>query len=150
MKIESAKDLAVYKKSYELSMRIYHLSTKWPTEEKYALTSQIRSSSRSVCANLREAWAKRRYEAHFLSKLSDCDGENSETDTWLDYARDCGYLHIDEHSQLTAEVASIGRMLGKMLTNPDAFLIRSRSGSNRSSAPNKVPQSENVMRTSDL
>ena len=79
MRINSAKDLNVYKKAYSLSMEIFKLSKEWPSDERYSLTDQIRRSSRSVCANLREAWAKRRYEAHFISKLTDCDGENSET-----------------------------------------------------------------------
>ncbi len=74
MQINSAKDLDVYKKAYQLAMEIFELSWKFPHEERYALTSQIRRSSRSVAMNLREAWAKRRYEAHFISKLSDCDG----------------------------------------------------------------------------
>ena len=75
MQINSAKDLKVYKAAYELAMRIFELSKSFPPEEKFALTSQIRRSSRSVCLNLREAWAKRRYEAHFVNKLTDCDGE---------------------------------------------------------------------------
>ncbi|MBW2217865.1 MAG: four helix bundle protein [Deltaproteobacteria bacterium] len=91
-------------------------------EERYSLTDQIRRSSRSVCANLREAWAKRRYEAHFVSKLTDCDGENSETDTWLDYARDCNYISYDQHAHLIEEAETVGRMLGKMLNNPASFL----------------------------
>jgi len=77
MQIESAKDLTVYKLAYELAMKIFEISKTFPLEEKYALTSQIRRSSRSVCLNLREAWAKRRSEPHFLSKLTDCDGENN-------------------------------------------------------------------------
>jgi four helix bundle protein len=92
MRIQSAKDLTVYKLAYKLAMDIFELTQRFPSEEKFALTSQIRRSSRSVCLNLREAWAKRRYEAHFLSKLSDCDGENSETDSSVDFAQDCGYI----------------------------------------------------------
>jgi four helix bundle protein len=81
MMIRSAKELEVYRKAYELTMRIFRVSQRLPVEERYAPTCQIRRSSRSVCMNLREAWAKRRYEAHFISKLTDCEGENSETDT---------------------------------------------------------------------
>jgi four helix bundle protein len=92
MRIQSAKDLTVYKLAYKLAMDIFELTKRFPSEEKFALTSEIRRSSRSVCLNLREAWAKRRYEAHFLSKLSDCDGENSETDSSVDFAQDCGYI----------------------------------------------------------
>lgn len=97
MKIESAKDLRVYQKAYALAMELFELSNEFPIEERFALTDQIRRSSRSVCANLREAWTKRRYSAHFVSKLADCDGENSETDTWLNFAMDCGYLTAERH-----------------------------------------------------
>lgn len=93
MAVRSAKELVVYCKAYELAMRIFQLSKSFPPEERYALTGQIRRSSRSVCMNLREAWAKRRYPLHFASKLTDCDGENSETDTWLDFAKDCFYIN---------------------------------------------------------
>ena len=92
MQINSAKDLAVYKKAYELAMRIFEVSKNFPPEERFALTGQIRRSSRSVCLKLREAWAKRRYEGHFLNKLTDCDGENSKTDSSLDFAKDCRYI----------------------------------------------------------
>jgi four helix bundle protein len=123
MKIESAKDLTVYKLSYELAMRVFELSQRFPAEERFALTSQIRRSSRSVCLNLREAWAKRRYEAAFIAKLSDCDGENSETDSSLDFAMDCGYIDAHQHAELSATVGSIGRMLGTMIQRPEKFLI---------------------------
>jgi four helix bundle protein len=126
MRINSAKDLEVYKKAYRLSMQVFRLSQLWPAEERYSLTDQIRRSSRSVCANLREAWAKRRYPAHFISKLSDCDGENSETDTWLDYARDCKYITVEQHDELTGMVVEIGKMLGSMLNNPVPFLLKSK------------------------
>jgi len=120
--IESAKDLNVYKAAYELSMKIFQLSKSFPADERYALISQIRRSSRSVCLNLREAWAKRRYEAHFVSKLSDCDGENSETDSSLDFAKDCGYISDEEHRRLTSSCAEIGRMLGQMMKKSDSFI----------------------------
>lgn len=110
--LNSAKDLEVYKLAYQLATRIFELSRLFPSEEKFALTGQIRRSSRSVCLNLREAWAKRRYEAHFVSKLTDCDGENSETDSSLDFAKDCGYITAHEHQELTSMNRSIGRMLG--------------------------------------
>jgi four helix bundle protein len=87
MQIESAKDLDVYKLANEFAMEIFEITKSFPSEEKYALTSQIRRSSRSICLNLREAWAKRRYAAHFVSKLTDCDGENAETDSSLAFAR---------------------------------------------------------------
>jgi four helix bundle protein len=122
-RIESAKDLKVYKLAYELAMEIFRLSKKFPSDEKYALTSQIRRSSRSICLNLREAWAKRRYEAHFVSKLTDCDGENSETESALDFARDCQYVSPEQHGILTAHCAEIGRMLSGMMKKSESFLI---------------------------
>ncbi|MBC8386772.1 MAG: four helix bundle protein [Actinobacteria bacterium] len=123
MRLNSAKDLDVYKKAYALAMEIFNISKSFPNEEKYALVSQIRRASRSVCLNLREAWAKRRYEAHFISKLTDCDGENSETDSSLDFARDCKYLKDNEHKRLTDMCSEVGRMLGGMINNPQPFLI---------------------------
>jgi four helix bundle protein len=104
-------------------MRIFEISNRFPAEERYALTGQIRRSSRSVCMNLREAWAKRRYCPHFVSKLSDCDGENSETDTSLDFARDCGYISSAEHESLAELSLEVGRMLGSMILNPEPFLL---------------------------
>jgi four helix bundle protein len=123
MQIKSAKELTVYKLAYELATEIFKVTKSFPSEEKYALTPQIRRSSRSVCLNLREAWAKRRYEAHFVSKLTDCDGENSETDSSLDFANDCGYISAGQHKQLVARCAAIGRMLGGMIRKPESFLI---------------------------
>lgn len=122
MIIQTAKELEVYKKSYALAMDIFELSKHFPDEEKFALVSQIRRSSRSVPMNLREAWAKRRYEAHFVSKLTDSDGESNETDTALDFALDCGYISKEQHSRLTSLNSEVGKMLGKMLLNPKPFL----------------------------
>lgn len=124
MEIKSGKDLIVYRKAYELAMRILEISRGFPPDERYALTGQVRRSSRSVCMNLREAWAKRRHEAHFVSKLTDCDGENSETDTSLDFAKDCSYITAEEHAELTGRCEEIGRMLGSMIRTPGKFLIR--------------------------
>ena|SRR5205085_12658064 len=123
MQIETAKDLKVYKLAYELAMRIFEISKTFPSEEKYALTSQIRRSSRSVCLNLREAWAKRRYEPHFLSKLTDCDGENNETDSSLDFAKDCGYISSNQHEALVMKCAEVGRMLGGIMKKSDSFVL---------------------------
>ncbi len=124
MHLRSAKDLIVYQKAYELAMRIFEVSKSFPPEERYALTGQIRRSSRSVCLNLREAWAKRMYEAHFLSKLTDCDGENNETDSSLDFAFDCGYITQEEFDELSALCNEVGKMLGSMIRNPAPFLLR--------------------------
>jgi len=124
MRINSAKDLEVYKKAYALAMQLFEISKRFPSEERYALTNQIRRSSRSVCSNLREAWAKRRYEAHFINKLTDYDGENSETDSSPGFAMDCCYIAADEHKSLTDQTTEIGKMLGSMINNPDSFLIK--------------------------
>jgi len=148
MHIQSAKDLDVYKKSYQLAMAIFNLSKLFPPEERYALTSQIRRSSRSVLMNLREAWAKRRYEAHFISKLTDADGENSETDTSLDYARDCAYITSQQHAQLVALCVDVGKMLGAMIRNPTPFVHTTRA--NRSATRLASPISDLGPRTSDF
>jgi four helix bundle protein len=123
MAVRSAKELTVYVKAYELAMQIYQISKRFPKEETYALAGQLRRSSRSVCMNLREAWAKRRYPSHFVCKLSDCDGENSDTDTSLDFARDCKLITPEEHQLLAKLCTEIGKMLGTMIQNPDPFLI---------------------------
>lgn len=125
MKIASAKELNVYKRAYELSMLVFELTKRFPVEERYALVSQIRRSSRSICLNLRETWAKRRYEAAFVAKLTDCDGENSETDSSLDFARDCGYIDAKQHAHLTRMTVEIGKMLGAMIREPGKFLLTS-------------------------
>jgi len=125
MRINSAKELDVYKEAYTLAMEVFRISAGFPPVERYALTSQIRRSSRSVAMNLREAWAKRRYEAVFVSKLTDCDGENSETDTSLDFAKNCEYLSDEQHSALSGKNREIGRMLGAMIKNPRPFLLTS-------------------------
>ena len=123
MKLNSARDLIVYQKAYNLAMDIFSISKRFPGEERYALTGQIRRSSRSVCLNLQEAWAKRRYEAHFVSKLTDCDGEINETSTALDFAKDCGYITETQHTELLSACIEIGKMLGSMLRNPSKFLV---------------------------
>ena len=120
---QTIKELAVYQKAYDLAMRVFEASKSFPPEERYALTSQIRRSSRSVCLNLREAWAKRRYEAHFISKLTDCDGENNETASSLDFARDCGYISEDKHRELLELNREVGKMIGSMIKTPAPFLI---------------------------
>jgi four helix bundle protein len=133
MAVQSAKQLTVYAKSYEFAMAIFALSKLFPPEERFALTSQIRRSSRSICLNLREAWAKRRYAAHFVSKLTDCDAENSVTDTSLDFAHDCGYITPDQHAFLKHASQEIGKMLGSMIRNPAPFLLSDQTRPQRSS-----------------
>jgi four helix bundle protein len=106
-------------------MEMFDLSKKFPAEERYSLTDQIRRSSRSVCANIREAWAKRRYQAHFVSELTDADGENGETESWLDFAYDCQYLPKPDHTNLAATCREVGAMLGSMINNPSPSLLTS-------------------------
>ena len=128
---KSAKELRVYKEAYGLAMEIFEISKGWPAGEKYALTDQVRRSSRAVCANLREAWSKRRYEAHFISKLTDVDAENNETETWLDFARDCGYLDIERHADFSQKCRSIGSMIGAMLKSANTFTDHRRTDHRR-------------------
>jgi len=125
-RVNSAKDLDVYRFAYDLAMAIFELSRRFPPEEKFALTAQIRRSSRSVCLNLREAWAKRRYQAHFVSKLTDSDGENSETDSSLDFAKDCRYTSAGEHQRWQPNAQTSGACLDKMLKTSQSFLITER------------------------
>lgn len=124
MSVQNAKELKAYQMAYDLAMQIFELSKTFPAEEKFALISQIRRSSRSVPMNLREAWAKRRYEAHFVSKLTDCDGENGETETSLDFAFDCGYIDEKQHHDLIESNNEVGRLLGSMLNNPCKWTLK--------------------------
>ena len=118
------KDLKVYQLSYKLAMEIFHLTKSFPVEERYSLTDQIRRSSRSVPTNLTEAFRKRRYAHMFVSKLTDCDGEAGETDVWLDFSLDCGYMSGANHSALVAGYREVGRMLGGMIDHPQKFILR--------------------------
>jgi four helix bundle protein len=105
-------------------MDIFHLTKHFPPEERFALTSQIRRSSRSGCLNLREAWAKRRYESHFICKLTDCDAESNETDTALDFAKDCGFITSEDHMRLIGICTEVRWIVGAMLANPAPFLLK--------------------------
>lgn len=127
MSVRSAKELTVYRKAFELGMRVFEATKRFPRDEVFSLTSQLRRSSRSICLNLREAWAKRRYPAHFVSKLTDCDGENGETDSALDYALTCNYITAEEHAALVGLCCEVGKMLGTMIRNPDPFLLQTDS-----------------------
>lgn len=95
-KITTHRDLQVYQKAFDSAMSIFELSKSFPSEERYSLTDQMRRSSRSVCANLAEAWRKRRYEAHFISKLSDAESEAAETQVWIEFAVKCKYLKRED------------------------------------------------------
>ena len=118
---QSFKDLVVYQKSFSLAMEIFHISKNFPKEEIYSLTGQIRRSSRSVCSNLAEGYRKRRYEAHFISKISDADMENSETQVWLNFALACEYISQEINDDLTNKSEEIGRMLNHMIEHPEKY-----------------------------
>jgi four helix bundle protein len=120
-KISSFKDLRVYKLAFEVQQEIFETSKRFPTEERYSLTDQIRRASRSIGANLAEAWQKRRYVAHFVSKLTDADGEQAETQHWLDTATACNYVSEKNQKILLGKCARIGQMLGTMMAKPEKF-----------------------------
>jgi four helix bundle protein len=115
------RDLKVYQLAYKLAMEIFHASKAFPKEERYSLTDQIRRSSRSVVANIAEAFRKRRYPNMFVSKLADSDAEATETQVWLDFARDCGYLPQQQHDALMSGYEEVGKMLGRMIATPEKF-----------------------------
>lgn len=121
MVIQDYKELKVYQLAFQAAMRIFTLSHNWPPQEKFALTDQIRRSSRSVCGNIAEAWRKRRYSAHFVSKLSDADAETAETEVWLNFALECGYLPQNEYAILQDQYNHIGGMLTRMMNNPEQW-----------------------------
>jgi four helix bundle protein len=115
------QDLLAYKKSFELAMSIFNISKGFPTEEKYSLTDQIKRSSRSVSVNIAEATRKRRYVNHFISKLTDSDAENSETQSWLEYSLACEYINQETFDSLTSKSLEVGKLLNYMMSNPDKF-----------------------------
>lgn len=117
-------DLIVWQRAHGAALEIFRLSKNWPSEERYALTDQVRRSSRSVGANLAEAWGKRRYEAAFVAKLVDADAEAHETEHWLINAEAHGYLAAAQLTALRSQLAEVGRMLGSMINNPASFLAR--------------------------
>jgi four helix bundle protein len=121
--VKSFRDLNVYKLAFNTAVKIFELTRSWPKEEKFSATDQIRRSSRSVCANLAEAWRKRRYPAHFVSKLSDSDTEAAETEVWLDFGYNCGYLKKEDHENLLDNYDHIERMLTKMMNDPDKWCL---------------------------
>lgn len=121
MSAYSFRDTAVYKKAFALAMEIFEVSKSFPKEEKYSLTDQVRRSSRSVCANLAEAYRKKRYPAHFVSKLTDCDAENSETLVWLDFALACKYISNETHLALLSKCEEVGKLLHHMINNPEKY-----------------------------
>src|ERR1700694_2121323 len=121
--IRHFSDLIVWRKSFDLGLNVYAASKSWPKEEKYALIDQVRRSSRSVGANIAEAWGKRRYEAHFISKLTDADAELHETEHWLRFAFAHGYIAEAGLKEMTDLMDEVGRMLGSMMAKPGPFLL---------------------------
>ena len=119
---QSFRDLTVYKKAFELAMEIFELSKSFPKEERYSFTDQIRRSSRAVCSCLAEAYRKRNYQAYFVSKASDADMENSETQSWLDFAKACDYLNETAYKDLMSKSEEVGRMLNHMVENPEKYV----------------------------
>jgi four helix bundle protein len=115
------RELLAYQKGFQLAMEIFEISKTFPKEEKYSLTDQIRRSSRSVCANIGEGYRKRQYPAHFISKLSDSDMENTETQVWLDFSLSCEYFSQQVHQQLTEKSEEVGKLLSFMIQNPEKF-----------------------------
>ena len=115
------KDLLAYKKGYELAMKIFQLTKRFPSEERYSLTDQIRRSSRSVCTNIAEGYRRRRYKDYFISKLNDAETENTETQVWLDFCLDCGYISEEEHKTLSLLNEETGKLNNYMINNPDKF-----------------------------
>jgi four helix bundle protein len=123
MRINRHTELEVYKKAFAAAMEIFQESREFSKEERYSLTDQVRRSSRSVCANITEAWRKRRYPAAFIAKLSDAEGEAAETQTWLQFAVECGYLDREKAKFLYAEYDAILGMLVRMISNPDSWSL---------------------------
>jgi four helix bundle protein len=122
--IQRFRELEVYKKAFALQQEIFEITKSFPMEERFSLTDQIRRSSRSIGSNISEAWHKRRYIAHFVSKLTDSDGEQAETQHWLDTSFACNYVSLEDHRRLLNECEEIGRMLGGTMANAESFCRR--------------------------
>ena len=134
-RVVSHRDLEVYEKATTAAMEIFELSKGFPKEETYALTDQMRRSSRSVCANLAEGWRKRRYEKAFISKLSDAEGEAAETQVWVEFAVKCGYLERESGRKLYLTYEEIIKTLVGMITHADAWLITTKDSSIEEESP---------------
>jgi four helix bundle protein len=117
----SFRELTVYKKAFSLSMELFQLTKTFPPDEKFVLSSQVRRSSRSVCSNIGEGYRKRNYPAHFVSKTSDADMENSETQVWLDYALACEYIDKEKFTELLSRSEEVGKLLNHMMTFPEKY-----------------------------
>lgn len=126
----SFRDLKVYQKAYILAMDVFEVSKQFPAEEKYALTDQVRRSSRSVCRSIGEGYRKRQYVKHFSSKMSDADMENTETQISLDFAKSCGYLSNEKNIELREKSEEVGRMLNHMINNPKKYQTQKQKNVN--------------------
>ena len=122
-RIKTHEDLVIYQKAFDAAMIIFELSKKFPMEERYSLTDQIRRSSRSVCANFAEAWRKRRYKASFVAKLNDCEAESAETQVWLKFAVKCQYMSEEQGRELYSTYNHVLGGLVKMINSPESWLI---------------------------
>jgi four helix bundle protein len=123
-KIVSHTELEVYRKAFDAAMQIFVISKRFPKEETYSLTDQIRRSSRSVCADLAEAWRKRRYEAAFVSKLSDSESESAKTQVWIEFSVECGYVDRDAATPLYQAYDEVLRMLVAMINHPNDWILK--------------------------
>lgn len=141
--IRDFKELRVYQVGFQSAMRIFELSQSWPPDERFALTGQARRASRAICSNLAEAWAKRRYVPHFVSKLSDAAAEAHETLVWLDFALACHHLSPDEHARLVDDYRQIVGGLTKMLAEPESWCgpaeLRDEPGTYTTTDPDRPP-----------
>lgn len=122
----SFRELIVYKKAFNLAMVVFELSKKFPPEEKYALTDQMRRSSRSVCRAIGEGYRKRQYPKYFISKMSDADMENSETQILIDFALSCGYIKKEENMEVRTRSEEVGKLLNHMIENPERYQRKSK------------------------
>lgn len=122
--VKKHQDLVIYQMAFDAAMRIFELSKQFPYEERFSLTDQVRRSSRSVCANMAEAWRKRRYQAAFIAKLSDCEAEAAETQTWIEFAVKCNYLDVEVGRELYGKYNQILSGLVNMSKNSSSWLIK--------------------------
>jgi four helix bundle protein len=129
MEAENFRNLIVYKKAFALAMEIFKITKDFPKEERYSLTDQIRRSSRSVCTCVGEAYRKRQYEAHFVSKSSDGDSENTETGVWLDFSKACSYITEELWRNLESRAEEVGRLLNHMIENPEEYQTKAQRAS---------------------
>lgn len=126
MKNSNFRGLTAHEKAFKLAMEIFEISKTFPKEERYGLTSQIRDSSRSVCSSIGEAYRKRQYPAHFVSKASDGDAENTETRVWLDFALACYYISDQTWADLEAKADEVGKLVNHMIENPEKYQRKSQ------------------------